>query len=290
MGKMTFERAARAHIASRGSAGTRKLYSDDLDRWVAFCMDRGTDVDSAQLEDSTAHRDELLIEYGAQTVRRILSALSSMYQAAGVMDPFNDKLLKRPSPDDVALTRDFTSEQAERLIEEAFRSKGTEALRDAALLQVLYETGLRVSPTVEMKRAALTKTATGMHLLTKVKKRGRVEVELPAKSVERLESWLAVAPASVWVFPDPGDPEQHLERLAVNRRMRSLGRACGIEGAHPHRFRATFATQLLDAGVAQGEVQAAMHLADPRTLQRYDRGKRGTGVTSKLAEYRKTKI
>lgn len=56
---------------------------------------------------------------------------------------------------------------------------------------------------------------------------------------------------------------------------------------HPHQFRATFITEALDAGVPLHEVQAAVHHADPRTTQRYDRGARGAGVTAALEKFRR---
>src|SRR5579872_7332892 len=93
-----FERAARTHIASRGSSGTRSLYTLDLDRWLAFCKKHRHDVEVPTLEAATAYRDQLATQFAALTLRRILSALASMYEAAGIYSPFkSSRQLQRPS-------------------------------------------------------------------------------------------------------------------------------------------------------------------------------------------------
>ena len=67
---------------------------------------------------------------------------------------------------------------------------------------------------------------------------------------------------------------QRLDRHAAYRRVARLARAAGIEIAvTPHTLRHTFVTLSLDAGVSPREVQDAAGHRDPRTTQRYDRGR-----------------
>jgi len=67
----------------------------------------------------------------------------------------------------------------------------------------------------------------------------------------------------------------------------SRGNEAGVKHLHPHRFRSSFVTRALDAGVALHEVQAAVGHSSPDITQRYDRGVRGRGVTLALAKFRK---
>lgn len=293
-----FERAARAHIASRGSPGTRSLYALDLDRWLVFCRDRGHDAEAPTLEVATAYRDDLVARYASLTVRRVMSALASMYEAAGIYSAFkSSRQLQRPSADDAALTREFTIDEADRLIAAALwdQEDRRTGLRDAALMQLLRDTGLRVGSAVRLKRSQIFRQPAASQMLQgseqtfidgiKVKKRGRVKVEVPARAAERLDAWLAVAPESEWVFPAArGDGP--LTAATVNRRMLVHGKRAKVDHPHPHRFRTSFATEALDAGVPLKDVQAAMHHADPKTTLRYDRGTRGAGVTAAVAAYR----
>ncbi len=284
----SFERAAKAHIASRGAKGTRELYTADLARWLAHCELDGVNPDAPTLEASTAFRDALAAKYEPQTVRRTLSALSSMYDAAGIINPFNGKRLTRPEADDVALTKEFSEVEAQALIAAAQADKTSTGVRDTAVLKILYEVGLRISSVVTMRRERVLERDDKLFVLVKSKKKGFVEVVLPEASIEALKAWLEVAPESDYVFPGR-DTTTPLTRRTINKRLIIYGQIAKVKNPHPHRFRATFATVSRDAGIPLSDIQAAMHHASPSTTQRYDRGVRGTGVTTALAAYRKNK-
>lgn len=285
----TFERAARAHIASRGSKGTRALYGADLESWLEHCAESNIDPDGPSLEAATSFRDTLKGQLSAQTVRRVLSALSSMYEAAGLPNMFSGKRLQRPPADEVALTREFSEEEAQAILKAAEADTSNVGIRDTAILRLLYDTGLRVSSVVEMKRNRIFRRGVdGQQVaLARVKKKGLVEVELPEASAKALVHWLEVAPESDWVFPSVRSPNQPIACSVVNKRLLVYGAQAGVPHAHPHRFRATLITRALDLGIPLNQVQAAVHHADPKTTLRYDRGARGTGVANAVAESRK---
>ncbi len=281
-----FEVAARAHIASRGSPGTRELYSADLARWMEFCDSHRYDLEKPTLEAATGHRDELLKTFADLTVRRILSALSSMYDAAGIFSPFKSaKHLQRPQADQIGTTKEFTDEEARKLITAADGDDTRLGMRDATVMQILYDTGLRISTVVRMKHSQLFDRNGQCILTTKVKKKGRVEQVLPSTSVERLDKWLGLVGDSDYVFPATRG-RGPVTRSAISKRMVVYGKRVGIEEAHPHRFRVTYITTALDAGLPLNEVQAAVHHSDPKTTQRYDRGVRGAGVAEAVAKFR----
>lgn len=284
----SFETNAREHIASRGSKDTRKLYTADLETWLTFCTERGHNVESPSLEAATAWRDALADgRLAASTVRRTLSAVCAMYDAHGVpSNPFKSKRLARPPADEVAVTESFTKEQAEALLSAA--EKSSVGLRDYTIVRALYDTGMRVSTVCGMRRDALRERDGGLFLITTVKKKGRVEIALPEKTAEAISAWLRVAPESQWVFP-AARGKGSVTRKAIHRRISEFGRAVGIIKAKPHRFRATYITEALDAGVPLNEVQASVHHASPLTTQRYDDRVRGGGVADAVAKFREKK-
>jgi integrase/recombinase XerD len=218
-----------------------------------------------------------------------------MYEAHGLpRNPFKPKRLPRPPADDVAVTQPFTKAEATALLmkvdEEMLGvAKGATSIigmRDRAIVRLLYDTGMRVSTVCSMRRDALREVEGRLFLITTVKKRGRVEVALPMTSSAVLEAWLEIAPPSPWVFPAK---KKHVTRGAVLERLIEYGRRAGVKDPSPHRFRAAYITEALDSGLALHEVQAAVHHADPKTTQRYDRGVRGTGVSQALAKFREEK-
>jgi len=282
-----FEKVAREHIGSRGSSDTRPLYLADLARWVHFCQLRSFNVSAPTLEATTAFRDELQETLASPTVRRILSALSKMYKVAVARqvvnwNPFDVGVLARPAADDAGTTKLFSRDEVEAIIGAA---KGDDPLyvRDRAIMRLLYDTGLRVSSVAKLKRGKIFKRDDGSCVvLAKIKKKGDSEVELAPMTVAALDAWLAIAKESLWVFPYKGS---HISRKAIGGRISHYGKLVGIKDAHPHRFRATFISDALDV-MPLHEVQAAVHHADPKTTLKYDRHKRGSGVTSAVAAKR----
>lgn len=283
-----FERAARAHIASRGSDSTKESYTAVLRRWLTLCTENDCDPDVPTLNDAVGFYDALKKEGLAdQTMRRMLSSLSSMYSAADLFNPFKASRLERPPADEVILTKEYTSSEARLLLAAAEAEGGAIGARDVAVLRILYDTGMRISSVMSIRRDQIYVREDGQYAArgVKVKKKGRVEVELPSSSVSAIKHWLAVAPESKFVFPAFRGGGA-LSRRAINQRMSLYGERAGVKDAAPHRFRATYITEARDAGVPLSEIQAAVHHSSPAVTQRYDRGVRGAGVASAVAKFR----
>lgn len=280
-----FESAAREHIASRGSKETRGIYLGDLTKWLVFCELEKVDPDAPPFTAAVKFRDQLVEKYADASTRRILSAISAMYDAAGLFNHFkSSRRLHRPPKDDHAVTQVFTEEEMQKLLNVAERVN----LRDRALFQVLYDTGMRVSQAASMLRESLVKEGEHTVLVSKVKKRGRIKTVIPPSSMEWIASWLEIAPASKYVFPaDRG--RGPVTRQTVGRHLRAYAEEVSVKKAKAHRFRATYITTALDAGVPLHEVQASVQHSSPAMTLRYDRGVRGEGVVEAVAKFRRDK-
>jgi len=171
----------------------------------------------------------------------------------------------------------LTVDEAFRLMESPDRhlKKVSEAeaknrvLRDRAILELLYSSGLRVGELVGLNLKYLD-----LHLgIVRVMGKGRKERIVPVgnKAIEALKTYL----------DRRGDPETE-EPLFVNMRggrltSRSVGRltkkytrASGIvRKVSPHSLRHSFATHLLDGGADIREIQEMLGHASLSTTQRY---------------------
>ena len=121
-----FEKAARAHAASRAATGTRELYNRDLDCWLSWCVKQKVNPAKPKLADATAYRDSLMSRDKPLTVRRKLAALSSMYEAAinqeqplATWNPW--RKLPRPPADAYARTEALSTAECEALLAAAGR-------------------------------------------------------------------------------------------------------------------------------------------------------------------------
>jgi integrase/recombinase XerD len=146
-------------------------------------------------------------------------------------------------------------------------------LRDRALLEVMYATGLRVSET-----AALTGTQVRLEegFVTVLGKGGKERVvPLGRRAKEALAEYLGTerprllgGRTSPWVFVRPGG--KPLSRQTIWKIVRRRALAAGVHArVTPHTLRHTFATHLLGGGADLRVVQALLGHADIGTTQIY---------------------
>lgn len=293
-----FERAARARAASRGAVGTRHLYQIDLDRWLSWCAAHKHDPTKPSLHAATAYRDELQAAHAPLTVRRMLAALSSMYEAAvnqekpaASWNPFKGEALPRPPATSFAKTEAISDDDARKIIAAAEADNTAVGARDAAILRLFYETGLRRASVASMTRASLFIRNQQLVARVIVKGAKEAEVEIPEGAAAALVGWLKRSASYTcdltYVFP--GRVRGPIGRSTINKLVTRRAAEAGVEDVHPHCFRAAYITAALNAKQPLYEVQASVHHSDPNTTLRYDRGVRGTGVTSAVAEFRKKK-
>lgn len=290
--QVAFVQVARGFIASRGASGTRGLYTSDLDRWVAYCEDHGVDITKPAPAQAAGFRDALKATQKPLTVRRTLSALSRIYRAAlnhhpraAEWNPFDPDALARPPASDFSKTEVLSEEEIAAIMRVA-ESDAQHGLRDVAILRLLYDSGLRISAVCTLLREKVLSRPGGGALRVSTKNKDEVDVELTTESAEALNRWLSAAPPSKYVFPSSRDRKMPVSRRVIWKRLKDYGTAAGVPNIHPHRFRATYITEALDAGIPLHEVQAAVHHATPAMTLRYDRGVRGRGVAETLAKFR----
>lgn len=144
-------------------------------------------------------------------------------------------------------------------------------LRDKAMLELLYATGMRVSELVELELGQL-RLEFGFVVV-----RGKGDKERVVPVGEQAESWLDRYLEQV----RPGQAEGRHERVFVNRFGRPLSRQgfwkklrqychqAGIEPVSPHVIRHSFATHLLEHGADLRSVQMMLGHADISTTQIY---------------------
>jgi len=147
------------------------------------------------------------------------------------------------------------------------------ALRDRALLELLYACGLRVSEAVTLRGAQVNLEAGFVTVMGKGGKERVVPIGRPARSA--LEAYLTrERPRLLHGRPSPfvflGPRGRPLTRQAVWKLVRRRALAAGVgERVSPHTLRHTFATHLLEGGADLRIVQTLLGHADISTTQIY---------------------
>jgi integrase/recombinase XerC len=268
------------------SPHTRRAYADDARAFVEWCG-RGACPDPRLLD----HR--VLRRYLASLATRRLARATIARRAAslrryarwlarqGVVDRDPAQLLAtpkvRPSLPRVPKVGDAVgvverAEQAARGVEGAEGAAVARALRDHALVELLYGAGLRVSEACGLDRADVDVRGRSVTVLGKGSKQRRVPIGEPA--ADAMDRYLRLARNLLETDESPR------EAMFLNARGRRLtprdarrilehfplpdGRAL-----HPHALRHAFATHLLEGGADLRVVQELLGHADLATTHIY---------------------
>lgn len=140
-------------------------------------------------------------------------------------------------------------------------------VRNLALLELLYGSGLRASELVTLPRGALRKGQPFLILRGKGAKERLVPISSRAEGA--VERWLEHVPSkSLWLFPSG---KSHLSRVRLFQIVRQMAADAGIapERVSPHVLRHAFATHLLSGGADLRVLQSLLGHADIATTQIY---------------------
>lgn len=142
------------------------------------------------------------------------------------------------------------------------------ALRQLALLELLYGSGLRATELVSLPVSAVPRDAP---LLTVMGKGGQARmVPVSERAREAISKWMEVRPADSWfLFPSRGG--KHLSRVRLFQLLKDLAVRADLDpsGISPHVLRHAFATHLLEGGADLRVLQTLLGHADIATTQIY---------------------
>ena len=141
------------------------------------------------------------------------------------------------------------------------------AVRNLALLELLYGSGLRASELVGLPRAAVRPGQPFLMVRGKGAKDRLVPISSRAETA--VQKWLEHVPSGApWLFPSG---KSHLSRVRLFQIVRSLAADAGIppDRVSPHVLRHAFATHLLSGGADLRVLQALLGHADIATTQIY---------------------
>lgn len=252
---------------------TLEAYRRDLEALARWLGGRGRDLHSARREDLSAY-------HGAQSaairsIARRQSAFRRYYASVtrgepGFIDP--TLLIERPK-----MPRSLPKALAEREIEallEAPDSSTTLGLRDRAMLELMYASGLRVSELVELPLAALN---TRQGVLRVIGKGGKDRlVPVGEMALERISGYLTAARPQLARGRQPAALFLSIRGEGMTRQMfwtlvKRYALKVGINPRRisPHVLRHSFATHLLNHGADLRALQMLLGHSSLSTTQIY---------------------
>jgi integrase/recombinase XerD len=255
---------------------TLESYSRDLQRLGEFSAALEQRVERLDRRDLERFVDGLMAEgLSPRSVARTVAAVRGFYRFAALtqhleQNPADDLQAPRAWP---ALPKFLGVEEVDRLITQPDVAT-PRGLRDRALIEVLYATGLRVSELIHLRASDLNLEAGYLSTTGKGKKQ-RI-VPIGAQAADWLEKYirqgrpkLIGARASPWLFVN-AKRGGSLSRVGFWKILKGYGQKAGLPRAlSPHVLRHSFATHLLDHGADLRSIQMMLGHADLSTTQIY---------------------
>jgi integrase/recombinase XerD len=258
------------------SANTISAYRRDLMKFDAFAQKRKLSLEAASRDDlvdflAGLYRQKL----ESKSVARHLVTLRNFFRYAQMQDAIStDPSINLESPKiRRSLPGYLRLEEVDRLLQQP-DAKTSLGLRDRAMLEVLYSTGLRVSELTSLRVTDLDTKVGCVRCIGKGDKERIVPVG--KKALGMVDKYLRDARPEL-LGKVVGTPAlfvnrrgRALSRVGVWKILSAYGRRAGLrQPLTPHMLRHSFATHLLERGADLRSVQLMLGHADIATTQIY---------------------
>ena len=270
-----------AHLRhSRGaSAHTVRAYTADLAAFLAFTGTDPADPGAASALTLRAARawlaDSVARGAARSTVSRHVAALRnfSAWAHREGLAPTDAAAALASARADQRLPRVVDQDEAAALLECA-RSRASAddpvSVRDWAILELIYATGIRVSEACSLTTSSIDPAALTVRVLGKGDKERTVPFGVPAR--DALDQWtvrarpsLAVGTDALFVGAKGGPIDPRVVRAMIHR----MCARAGVRDIAPHGLRHSAATHLLQGGADLRAVQEILGHSSLATTQRY---------------------
>ncbi len=262
-------------VARRLAANTLDSYGRDLEALLHFTATLGTPVESLSHDDLEAFvRGRMAAGLAPRTVARLVACVRGFYRflvrdGQIQIDPAGDLHAPRAWP---ALPKFLSIEDVNRLIDQPDVATPL-GMRDRALIELLYATGMRVSELVSVRPADLNLQAGYLTCLGKGSKERLVPMGSPAvdwirRYIREGRPPLVRGRACEWLFVNARGTQ--LGRVGFWKILKKYALQAGLpHDLSPHVIRHSFATHLLERGADLRSIQSLLGHADLSTTQIY---------------------
>ena len=259
----------------RTSANTEMSYQRDLLQMASYLREKGiTDVSKVTRTSLNSYILHLEKEGKATTtISRVLASMKAFFHyelSCGRIRRNPAELIKAPRVEK-KLPTILTVEEVNCLLAQP-GGEAPKEIRDKAMLELLYATGIRVSELIHLKLEDVNLNVGFITCRDGVKERtvpfGKVARQSLMDYMERSRKVLLKGNESEWLFTNcSGKP---MSRQGFWKIIKYYGEKAGIQAdITPHTLRHSFAAHLLKSGADVHAVQAMLGHSDMATTQAY---------------------
>ena len=260
----------------RMSGNTLESYARDLAHLAAFAEKHGVAVEALERRDLEAFVRGLMASgLAPRSVARSVACIRGLYKFIALerrlpSNPADDLRSPRAWP---ALPKFLSLDDVDRLLEQPDTTT-PRGLRDKALIELLYATGLRVSELIGLRAGDLNLeegylTCVGKGDKQRMVPLGQTAAEWVRRYMRDGRAALVKRRTSPWLFVNARDGGP-LSRVGFWKVLKGYGTSAGLtRDLSPHVLRHSFATHLLERGADLRMIQVMLGHADLSTTQIY---------------------
>ena len=254
------------------SKNTISSYSVDLKRFESFLAHRKKKIKAVKKQDILDFIGTLRNDgYSISTICRYISSIKAFYKymlTEDIIDNDPSENLQSPKKWE-RLPKALSVSEVKELLEVKF--SGEAELRNTAMLELLYSSGLRVTELISIKLGDINFEAGFIRVLGKGSKERVVPVN--ARAINRIKQYIEQERQEIlkkkqsqYLFvTGRGRP---MTRQRFWQTLKAVGKQAGLE-LSPHTIRHCFATHLLEGGADLRSVQKMLGHTDISTTQVY---------------------
>ncbi len=272
MRKLIFDFIAYLKNERNLSPHTERSYLSDLEQLADFLGDVSpAQIDHQALRGFLAHL--LTRKASKSSIARKLSSIRTFFKylnRAGILKNNPARLVSTPRREK-HLPSVLTPDDTQRLMESPgsmTRENDEIVLRDRAVLETLYSTGIRASELTGINRDDLSRH----DRLVRIRGKGRKEriVPIGRTALNALDEYLERKKSTDDTAVFTGPSGKRLTVRTVQRILENYRKRLGFQQkASPHTLRHSFATHLLESGADLRVIQELLGHASLSTTQRY---------------------
>jgi len=263
------------------SENTRVAYKNDLGQFLSYLRRQGQPIVRLWGDIKKDHLVAYILhlkterEYASTTVARKVAAIKSFFHflvAEGLIQDDPTATLDSPRVKKY-LPRAISQQDVERLLDAASQQDNPRGLRDRAIMELLYATGMRVSELVALNVGDINVASASVRVFGK----GNKERIIPVyeRAVQAVGNYLEGGRIHLLRSPDEkalflNQRGQRLTRQGLWLIVKGYVKEAGLTvPVTPHTLRHSFATHMLRGGADLRNVQELLGHANIATTQVY---------------------
>lgn len=260
MYKKYFDELEKACAIRNRKEGTLITYKHYIKKFLDWS---GKNLEDVTLEDARDFIYELRVDnkMSTQYCNGINAALKFFYRHV-LHKSWDQDVIPRMT-NDLKLPEVMPLESIEKMID------ATTEVRNKAIISLLYSSGLRVGELCRLAPGDIYMSTMQVHI-----RGGKNHWDhwtlLSQHSLNLLtEYWRSYPVQREYLFVALKAPYKPLKKSGVEAMVKKIGRLVGINNAHPHTLRHSFASHMVEQGVSLENIQAMMGHRDADSTHKY---------------------